>query len=131
MLAFVLLSVAMGLLIGMLSGGLRQVGEASRATEATLHAESMLDTLGTLEPIEPGNKQGEFTDKRYRWSLDVAKVDDPAPVAANAGPSAPLEGGPELYRVALDVTWGKGGPRERLRFVTLRARTPAVVGGGR
>jgi general secretion pathway protein I len=132
MLAFVLLAVALGLLMGMLSGGLKQVNEAGRATEATLHAQSLLDALGALEPIVPGTKSGEFDDGRYRWTLAVEPTDDPAPLSLDAGPppAAPLEGGPRLYRVALDIEWNKGGPRERLRYVTLRARTPAEVGSG-
>ena len=131
MLAFVLLAVAMGLLLGMLSGGMRQVNDAGRATEATLHAESMLDALGTLEPIAPGHKEGKFADERYSWTLDVETAEDPAPITAGGPASPPLLGGPVLYRVALEVQWNKGGPRERLRFVTLRARTPADVGGAR
>ena len=131
MLAFVLLAVALGLLLGMLSGGLKQVSEAGHATEATLHAESMLDALGTLEPIAPGHKEGTFADERYRWTLDIETADDPAPLATDVAASPPLLGGPVLYRVALEVRWGQGRPRERLRFVTLRARTPADVGGAR
>lgn len=133
MLAFVLLAVALGLLMGMLSGGLKQVNDAARATEATLHAQSLLDALGALEPIVPGARTGELDDGRYRWSQEITEVEDPAPVEvdAAAAPAAPLEGGPRLYRVALEVAWGKGGPRERLRVVTLRARTPQEIGGAR
>jgi general secretion pathway protein I len=131
MLAFVLLAGSLGLLMGMLSGGLKQVRDAGRDTEATLHAQSLLDALGTLEPIVPGHREGTLEDGRYRWAMEVETFDDPAPAPPEAQPVAPLEGGPVLYRVALDIAWGKGGPREQLRFVTLRARVPAEVGGGR
>jgi general secretion pathway protein I len=127
MAAFVLLAMSLGLLVGMLSGGLRKVSTAARETEATLHAQSLLDTVGTITPLVPGHTQGEFEDGRYRWALDIAPMDDPAPVPPAAAAAPRLQGGPVLYRVALQVDWAKGGPRQRLRFVTLRARTPVEV----
>ncbi len=130
LLAFALLAAAMGLLIGMLSGGLRQVADAERETEATLHAQSLLDELGTLQPLEPGQRAGTFAGERYRWTLAIAEVDDPAPVAASAAAPVPLVGGPRVLRVVLDVEWGDGGPRRRLQLVTLRARQPIELAAG-
>jgi general secretion pathway protein I len=127
MLAFVLLAASLGMLVGMLSGGLRQVSGATRDTEATLHAQSLLESVGTLTPIVPGHTQGELDDGRYRWTLDIAPMDDPAPVTAEAAAAPPLQGGPVLYRIELAIAWAKGGPREQLHFVTLRARTPVEV----
>jgi general secretion pathway protein I len=128
LLAFALLAAAMGLLIGMLSGGLRQVADAERETEATLHAQSLLDSLGTLEAIKPGQREGTFADDRYRWTLTISAVDDPAPVASGPAAPVPLEGGPQVLRVVLDVAWGDGGPRRRLQLVTLKTRQPDVIG---
>lgn len=128
LLAFALLAAAMGLLIGMLSGGLRQVADAERETEATLYAQSLLDALGTLETLKPGQRDGTFADDRYRWTLVIEEVDDPAPVALAAATPVPLEGGPQVLRVQLEVAWGDGGPRRRLRMVTLKARQPAGIG---
>jgi general secretion pathway protein I len=127
MLAFVILAASLGLLVGMLSGGLRQVGDSTRATEATLHAQSLLDAVGTLAPLAPGHSEGTLEEGRYRWALDIAPIDDPAPVTAQASASPPLQGGPVLYRVELAIAWAKGGPRQQLHFVTLRARTPVEV----
>lgn len=132
LLAFALLSLAMGLLLGMLSSGLRQVSEAERESEASLHAQSLLDALGTLEPLKPGHSEGTFGDKRYRWTLDVREIQDPAPVAATAAatPTTPLVGGPQVLRVELDVRWGEDDPRRRLQLVTLRVRQPSEIGVG-
>ena len=130
LLAFALLALAMGLLLGMLSGGLRQVGDAERETEASLHAQSLLDTLGTLDKVAPGQSDGEFADGRYRWTMEITEIEDPAPIAAApAGNAAvvPLQGGPQVLRVALDVQWGDGGPRRRLQMVTLRTRQPSEI----
>jgi general secretion pathway protein I len=116
----------------MLSRGLKQVGQAGSETEASLHAQSLLDALGTLEPLKPGHDEGTFGDKRYRWTLDIREIQDPAPVAAPtaATPSTPLVGGPQVLRVALEVRWGEDDPRRRLQLVTLRVRQPGEIGVG-
>jgi general secretion pathway protein I len=129
LLAFALLATAMGLLIGMLSGGLRQIGDSAQATEASLHAQSLLDAVGTLEPLAEGHREGDWDDHRFRWTLDIEPMDDPAPLNPGVAAPAALLGGPVLYRITAVVAWGDGGPRHRLRLVTLRARTPTAVEG--
>ena len=134
MLAFVLLAIAMGLLVAMLSNGLRQVSQAQAETEATLHAQTLLDQLGVLEPIVPGSREGSFDKERYQYRLDITQAEDPVPVpetdAALPEPVGAGIDGPVLYRIALAVSWGAGRPAETLRFVTLRARIPAPEAGG-
>ena len=132
MVAFVILAVALGLLLGILSRGLKQVTQAGNETEASLYAESLLDALGTLEPIEPGVRDGDFDKGRYQWRLQVNEAEDPAP------PPPPPEGQPQttegagapaLYRIVLDVEWGARTPAQHLRFSTLRLRAPPRAGG--
>jgi len=77
--AFVILAVALGLLLGMLSRGMQQVALSGNETEATLQAQSLLDTVGTLQAISPDSRDGEFDNGRYRWHLQIAPVPDPAP----------------------------------------------------
>jgi general secretion pathway protein I len=133
MLAFVVLAVALGLLLGMLSRGLKQVTQSQAETEAALHAQSLLDALGTLEPLQPGARDGEFEHGRYRWRLQVAQAQDPAPPPPpEEGAPAPqpvaTDGAPLLYRVLLDVEWGAATPAQKLRFETLRLRAPPSDG---
>lgn len=130
MLAFVVLATAMGLLVGMLAKGLKQVRQAQGETEATLYAQSLFDQLGVLEPMALGSREGGFDKDRYRYRLEISEAPDPVPLQ----PSTPLPdlpvtsiGAPVLYRVALDVSWGNGLPAQRLRFVTLRARVPMAA----
>lgn len=133
MLAFVLLAAALGLLLSMLSNGLRQVQQAQGETEATLYAQSLLDQVGLLEPIEPGRSDGEFDHGRYRYQLEIAEVPDPAPPPEPAvkAAEAPITiGAPKLFRVALAVRWGAGEPAQQLHFVTLRARAPQADEAG-
>jgi general secretion pathway protein I len=130
MLAFALLAFAMGLLIGMLANGLHQVSRAESSTEATLYAQSLLDPMGTLEPITPGERDGYFRGNRYHWRLQVTPVADPAPRTAvpPAVPTTEVLTPPVLYSIALDVSWGAGQPAQTLHFATLRARTPPSSG---
>ena len=129
--AFVILAVGMGLLLAMLSRGLNQVRRAQDETEASLHAQSLLDSLGVIEALAEGERSGDFEGGRYRYRLQVREVEDPAPapeVQPGAPPAPELLAGPTLYRIALQVEWGEGGPRQRLDYVTLRARTPPLLG---
>ena len=124
--AFVVLAIALGLLLGMLSRGLHQVSQSQAETEASLYAQSLLDTQGTLEPIVPGVRDGDFGHGRYRWRLQVAQSPDPAPPPPP--PLAPADSGaPLLYRISLDVEWGAAQPAQKLHFDTLRLRAPPAA----
>ena len=133
MLAFVLLAAALGLLLGMLSRGLRQVTQSQGESEATLYAQSLVDQMGALEPIHPGRSDGDFGGGRYHYQLEISEIPDPAatPPAPDSTPAGNAQkpiGAPVLYRIALEVSWGAAEPAQRLRFLTLRARTPTTAG---
>ncbi len=130
-LAFTLLAVALGILMAILGGGLTQVRGAADASVATLHAQSLLDEVGVLEAIEPGSRAGDFDNGRYRWEMDITETEDPAPAGLSDPNAAPVEtvglqlpSAPLLYRIQLDVSWGRDDLGRSIRFVTLRARTP-------
>ncbi|MFY2763300.1 type IV pilus modification PilV family protein [Arenimonas sp. MALMAid1274] len=131
-LAFSLLAATLGILIAILSGGLAQVKNAGDATEAALHAQSLLDELGVLEPIEPGSAGGQLDRGRYRWQRVITEVEDPAPVTLppNEAGATPVESvgrqfnDPVVYRIELDLSWGEGDYARSLRFTTLRVRIP-------
>lgn len=132
-LAFALLATGLGLLLGLQSRGLQQIRWAGDSSEASLYAQSQLDAVGTLEGIAAGGSEGEYADGRYRWTMQIDQVEDPAPLAEGAQPvEQEAAVPPVLYRIALEVRWGRETARERLRFVTLRARQPqaAVAGAG-
>jgi general secretion pathway protein I len=131
--AVVILASALGLLLGMLSRGMHQVTQAQAESEAAMYAQSLLDQLGTIETLEPLEKDGDFADGRYRWHLQVAPTVDPAPPPP-AAPGAPppqavqTDTAPTLYSVRLDVSWAGGGRGQQLRFETLRLRAPSLDG---
>lgn len=123
--AFAILALALTLLLGTLSGGARQVRWAADAGRAALLAQSLLDQTGVGEVLQPGRRDGELEDGRYRWSMEVAPyVDRARPPATTVDAFSP-----QLLRLQLTMTWGEGGPRERLQVSTLRLVQPGSEGG--
>ncbi|MFC4729302.1 type IV pilus modification PilV family protein [Coralloluteibacterium thermophilus] len=118
MVAFALLAVGLGILLGILAGGVRQVRDAQATSEAALYAESLLDGERALGALEPGVRRGEWAEGRYRWTLSVEDYVDP--LAGDAGPVVSASPA-RLRHLVLEVHWGEGGPRERLRLSTLHA----------
>ncbi|KIQ96774.1 prepilin-type N-terminal cleavage/methylation domain-containing protein [Lysobacter sp. A03] len=123
--AFALLAMGLTLLLGTLSGATRQVRWSADAGRAALHAQSLLDTVGISEPLRVGQREGDFEDGRYRWSLSVAPWQDPALMNL---PQAP--GDPSLVELDLAVQWGDDGPGQQLQVRSLRLAPPnAAVEG--
>ena len=133
--AFTLLAIGLGLLLAILSGGVRSVARSSQSTRATLYAESMLNTLGADRRLQPGRSEGMFEQGRYRWTLDVTRFKPPVPTPArgdsySADPNLLSFVDNVMYRVVLQMQWGARGPDQTLRVETLRAYAP-VQGGQR
>jgi general secretion pathway protein I len=123
--AFALLALGMTLLLGTLSGAARQVRWSADAGRAALHAQSLLDQAGVGESLQPGRREGELDNGRYRWSLEVVPYTDIAQATqAGIDPSAP-----QLMRLVLSVQWREGGPRERLQLQSLRLVMPDPTQG--
>ena len=112
--AFAILALGLTLLLGTLSGATRQVRQAGDAGRAALHAQAVLAEFGELP--QPGVREGELEQGRYRWHLEVAPWSDPEP-----------RRGPRLH-LRLQVDWGEGGPRQRVQLSSLRLVLPPVEG---
>lgn len=118
--AFAVLALALTLLLGTLSGASRQVHWSAVAGRAALHAESLLAQTGVGETLQPGRRDGDFEDGRYRWALDVAPYDDPT--RAPQTTRDPFS--PQLMRLRLQVAWGDGGRGEQIVVDSLRLVAP-------
>lgn len=117
--AFAILALALTLLLGTLSGAVQQIRWADDAGRAALHAQSLLDQVGVGEILQPGRRNGEFEDGRYRWTLEVAPYRDPTTPAV---PALDLSA-PQLLQLSLEVRWGEEA-RQRLRLQSLRLVQP-------
>lgn len=133
LLAFALVAGASVVLLSILSNGLRDIADAERHGEAALHARSLMDNVGRMERLRPGVRSGSLDEGRYRWRLEVLRIDDPLPAppppvgdgAAGPGVDGIIDAGePVLYRIDLTLQWGEGGPKQAFRTSTLRALYP-------
>ena len=118
--AFAVLGLALTLLLGTLSGSAREVRDSADAGRAALHAQSLLDQVGVGEGLQPGSRDGDFEDGRYRWSLRIDPYVDPTQRRRDTIEPAAAR----LMLLALHVEWGEGGPRQRLDVQSLRLAQP-------
>ena len=92
--AFLVFAIAIGLLMQVLAGAMRNARQSSDYTMAALWAQSKLDGIGVVERVEEGQASGRFDDT-FAWNLDIKQVDphdvEPPPqaVAAGRGGTAP------------------------------------------
>lgn len=113
--AFIILSLALGVLMRIFSGGLGNIGAAEHYSRAVAIAESQLAAAGIESPLTEGENAGEI-ENGYTWRTSVRRYD---------ADEQPLEGvvlPVDLYQVEVTVNWDHTATTPRtLRFVTLRA----------
>ncbi|WP_447591833.1 type II secretion system protein XpsI [Stenotrophomonas rhizophila] len=114
--AFAVLALALTLLLGSLSGASRQIKQADLRSRAVLHAQSLLAVTGVVEPLQDGERSGEWEDGRYRWQLQVAPYQEPR---TDALPVADTVAGPRLTQLTLQVSWGDTDA-DRMQWRSLR-----------
>lgn len=116
--AFVLLATFLGVLMSALGTAMRQTVRAEQESLASQWAQSKLDLVGIGEKLEEGSTRDRFDDD-FRWEMHVEEY-----IPEREEEVDPDALGLRLYRVDLDVFWGRP-PRERsTRFTTLRAYAP-------
>ncbi|MEM7426931.1 MAG: prepilin-type N-terminal cleavage/methylation domain-containing protein [Pseudomonadota bacterium] len=110
MIAFAILAVVLTGVFRAMALGNRGAHESAARIEAVRLAESKLDTMGILDAITEGTREGRFNE-RYRWEIEVTPYAAPDPNA-----SVPLK---RPHWVELTVLWPhRDGKREW--SVTLR-----------
>lgn len=113
--AFIILSLALGVLMRIFSGGLGNIGAAEHYSRAVAIAESQLAAAGVESPLSEGEYSGE-TENAYAWRTSIQRDDAATPLLEGVVP--PLD----LYRVEVSVSWDHTAATPRtLRLVTLRA----------
>ena len=113
--AFFIFALAFALLVGSASAGLRKVRRAGESTQAALHAQGKLDSLGVAEQLQEGVENGRFDDI-YRFEVETRKIEAPAAPNGNVD-QIPVD----LYRIDLTVRWGDRDRERSAHFATLRA----------
>jgi general secretion pathway protein I len=114
--ALAILSLGLSVLLGSMSGSLRQTANAARMAEASALAQSLLAEVGTGLQIKPEDSFGQFRNG-YRWHLKMqpyggVREREEWPVGA--------------YQVSTEVEWEEGTSRRSYVLTTLRLGPKAV-----
>lgn len=109
--AFSVLTLFLGVLLGLFSTGLRNSLAAHDYSQAISLAESKLAEVGVTERLAPGEWQGAF-DEHYRWRLRVV------PFAGGERRWADLPLQP--FEVTVEVSWQTGQRDRSVALSTLR-----------
>ena len=110
--AFAILSVALGVLLQIFGSSMRDADLAGAYGEATQLAESELARLGVEEALAEGAQAGAFNDK-YRWEREVVPYETEREDQRSLLPA-------RLYRITLRVSWGEVGRERTVSMRTLR-----------
>ena len=122
--AFTILSMTFMVILEILSNSSANTIKSSERTHISLLAQSKMDEVGIIIPVEEGVVTGEFDDKRS-WEVLIQPYE--VPYEGNVEMSfAPVE----LYKVVLNIHWLDGhGENRTATFSTLRAMTPDFQSG--
>jgi len=114
--ALAILALGLSVLLGSISGSLRQTANATRMAEAGALAQSLLAEVGTDLPIKSEERSGEFPNG-YRWHLKMLPY---------GGVNEREEWPVGAYQISTEVEWEDGANRRSYALTTLRLG-PKVV----
>lgn len=118
LLAFMVFALSFATVLEILTGSMRNTVRARHFTEAALTAQSLMDQVGVIIPLEPG-QQMEGESGEYRWDLKIYEYET-GDTELGTAELAELTG-IALLQVDLYVSWGEP-PREQIRrFSTVKA----------
>lgn len=104
--AFSILSIALGVLLNIFSSGARSAALADEYTSAVQIAESLMARTGVESPLQPGQAAGLENDK-YHWELTIAPFElSIENIDTGAIPAS-------LFMVTVNVSWGDDGADAR------------------
>lgn len=118
LLAFMVFALSFAVVLEILSGSMRNTVRARHFTEAALLAQSVMDQVGVVIPLEAGLQlSGE--DEEYRWNLEMYEYEG-SEGGADTVALAELTG-IGLLQVDLYVSWGEPPAEQQRRFTTIKA----------
>jgi general secretion pathway protein I len=108
--AIAILSLGLGVLLGLIGNGLRETAQSSKMVQAGMLAQSLLAQIGAEIPVREWQGSGEFSDG-FRWQLTMQSFGD----------AADRENWPmSAFRVSVEVNWSDGVRERVYRLATLR-----------
>lgn len=112
--AFSILSISLGVLMQIFSGGMRSVQVAGNYSQAADLAETLLALAGTEWPIDGGGRNGN-TENGLQWVLDVAPYQFSDMVAQPQNF--------DIYQVVARVMWSDIGGDHEIALSSLRLQS--------
>lgn len=110
--AFVILSLAMGVIMQIFFGGMRNARLAGGYSRAVFLAQSKLAAVGIEQPLITGEGSGQL-DGDLRWRITVNPYDD-------GGEAERLLMAQRLYQVQVVVSWSEEGRQRQVALNSLR-----------
>jgi general secretion pathway protein I len=107
--ALAILTLALSVLLGVISDGLRRTSRAADDAEAVLLARSLLASVGAEIPLREGQVTGRFANGP-QWRLQVERFDD----------GAKAQQATEAYKVSAEVFSDDNGQYRSTTLSTLR-----------
>lgn len=117
--AFTILAMSFMVIMEILSHSTRNTIKSSERTRIALLAQTKMDEVGLLIPIEEGSVSGEF-ENNVDWDVLIE------PYEAFYEGDSNLDFAPvSLFKVVLTLSWRSGtGKQQAATFTTLKAMTP-------
>lgn len=123
--SFTILAMTFMVILEILSNSSTNTIKSSERTQIALLAQSKMDEVGILIPVEESTVSGQFDDT-VSWDVVIEpyEVEYEGNVQMDFAPV-------ELFKVTLTVSWEDGLRNLRsMNFVTLKAMTPDFSGNG-
>jgi general secretion pathway protein I len=118
--AFVLLTLIFTTAFEIFSAGLARASQLDERSKALVIAQSQLAAAGLEQLLKEGQTQGESPDRRYQWTVTIARIEE----VLEAGKPPPSVYA--LYRIDVVVSWlGSDGRAQALPLSTLGLWTRA------
>ncbi|BCU05675.1 type IV pilus modification PilV family protein [Allochromatium tepidum] len=114
--AFAILAVSLGVLLGIFSRATSATIASAQYSQAATLAESLLNLVGHEIPLEEGTVSGE-TESGFSWELTLFELD-----LADEFPTTTLS--VRAYRINATVLWFDAGRPRRLMLATLKLLDP-------
>ena len=110
--AFVILSLAMGVIMQIFFGGMRNARLADGYSRAVFLAQSKLAAVGVEQPLMAGDANGQL-GADMRWRITINPYDD-------SGAADRLLMTQRLYQVQVVVGWSDEGRQRQIALNSLR-----------
>lgn len=120
--AFVVLTLSLGVILKIFSDGMRSVELAEQTAYAVALAQSQLAAAAADPALPPGRRAGEDA-AHYRWEIAIQPAAAPPTTATPAPAAAPVR----LMEVTVTVAWGAAPHLRTLSLSTLRVQSAPLT----